>query len=399
MERLLTQPQENVAVIGSGIAGCLAAQELAAAGYQVQVFEERDQAFSGTSATALQAHLGGLYSGSTETARECLHSAIEVKKAMPYALSDRNAMFLVAEQSELAMDDYIAFYEELAGYYANLPAEDRVFGHPDRFFRTVTAEECDFAKNIEGGIVTQEPGLDMARTRTTLLGKLARLGVGIATNSEVIGVKTKTDGSFALSVKTRGVTDDYHFDQVVNAGGYKCRVLDHELGDRTNYNLSLEAKSILRDDTPGSALPPFYVVRGYFMHITPMGSGDVTCLNTATADGGYVDTATCDDNTPSMPAEWQEIMATGVIPDAAQRQRAMIEYANDNFLVGRQLEPVELVPGISTSFSAARQNRTQKGANIVVPGWQTIVPTKATHALELARQTVANALTHSAQAV
>lgn len=389
--------QENVAVIGSGIAGCLAALELARAGYRVRIFEELDHPFSGTSATALQAHLGGLYSGNMETAKECLHSAIEVKKVMPYMLSDRNATFLVAQQSEMRMNEFVTFYEQLRDYYDTLPDEDKVFGEPKDFFRIITSEDYPFAKNIEGGIVTHEPGLDMEKARDVLLEMLAELGVEIATNTEVMTAEKRPEGEFILSIKAGNDTSEYRCMQVVNAGGYKCRLLDFQLGDRTSYSLSLEAKCIVRDVTPSAPMPAFYVVRGGFIHITPIGDGRLSCLNTGTKDGGYIDTMILDNENTRIPSEWQEIMATGRIPDAEKRQQAMIEYANSNFLVDRQLEPVALVPGISTSFSSVRQNRTQRKVTIVTPGWQTIVPTKATHALELARQALDNAREYSVQ--
>lgn len=386
---------ERVAVIGSGIAGCLAAQALAQCGYRVQIFEERPEPFSGTSATAVQAHLGGLYSGSTQTARECLDSAVKIKKTMPYALNNREAMFLVAERSDIDVDSYLAFYEDLAGYYESLPSEDHVFGRPDDFFRIASADEYGFAKGIAGGIITKEPGLDMISTKNVLLGRLASFGVRILVDSEVVGVQTKSHGRFMLSVQNKDRVNNHIFDQVVNAGGYKCRVLDHELGDRTQYNLSLEAKAILRDVTNAAPLPPFYVVRGHFMHLTPVDNHGLVCLNTATRDGGYVDTATYQANSVGLPESWHRIMTTGILPDATARQRSMIEYANDNFLINRHFEQVDLIPGVSTSFSSSRQNRTQKSVSVIIPGWQTIIPTKVTHALGLAHQVADNALGHS----
>jgi glycine/D-amino acid oxidase-like deaminating enzyme len=391
----LIQIQEKVAVIGSGIAGCLAALELARAGYEVRIFEELDTAFGGTSATALQAHLGGLYSGNMDTAKECLRSAIEIKKFIPYALNDRNAMFFVAKQSDITLDEYVSFYTELRDYYASLPIGDRVFGGVDDFFHVISAQDHPFIKNVEGGIMTKEPGLDMQQARYTLLAKLQGYGVGVHASTEVIAAEKRGEADFILSLRSKGNTSEYRCNQVINAGGYKCRTLDYQFGDRTSYNLSLEAKCMVRDTTPGEPMPAFYVVRGYFMHMTPVNDGSISCLNTATTEGGYINTLTLDDTTTHIPKEWQDIMTTGIIPDAKNRQRTMIEYANDTFLVGRRLEPVALIPGISTSFSASRQNRTQHKVNIVIPGWQTIVPTKATHALELARQAVENAIAHS----
>lgn len=222
----------------------MAASELAGAGYNVSLIEERTSAFSGTSLRAIQAHLGGLYSGSPETARECLDSAIEFKQALPEGLNKRNALFLVANKSEASLAEYLEFYVGLTDYYANLPVEKQVFGPAENFFRTLEPKDYDFAKNIEGGIATSEPGLDMPKLRTVLLRKLGRLGVTVATNTSVVGLTEQAD-HFVLALKQGDVVEKAKFAQVVNAGGYKARMLDHELGDRTAYNLYLKSWNII----------------------------------------------------------------------------------------------------------------------------------------------------------
>lgn len=128
MERIHPQGEINkrkerrhkIAVVGSGIAGSSAALELAKEGFDVTVIERRGEPFSATSAGAIQAHLGGLYSGNMQTAKECLDSAITFKKMMPLSLNERKALFLVADNSEVSLDDYLDFYSELREYYASL---------------------------------------------------------------------------------------------------------------------------------------------------------------------------------------------------------------------------------------------------------------------------------------
>lgn len=386
---------ERIAVIGSGIAGCLAAHELASEGYDVTIIEEREKAFSGTSAGAIQAHLGGLYSGSPETARECLHSAIELKKAMPFGLNDRRAMFLVANRSEVSLGQYVEFYRNLTEYYDNLPFDDQVFGPAENFFRILEPEEHEFAKNVEGGIATQEPGLDMMHTRSALLRKLGRLGAQIVTRTEVIDAARQNDG-FALSLKSGDSPEQANFDQVINAGSYKARLLDHKLGDRTPYNLYLKTWNIVRNGIGQEPMPPFYVVRGDFMHHSPIGYEGLVSLITATNEGSYLGTMSYDEDKPTLPLEWLDILDGGEVPNKRQRQRTILEYAGDEFINDAQFEPVDLMPGVAVSFSTSRQDRTKRGANKIVPGWQTIIPTKATNALELAREARDNVVSYSA---
>ncbi len=390
-----THKDEQVAVIGSGIAGCLVAYELAGSGYQVSIFEERDTAFSGTSMGALQAHLGGLYSGSSETAKECLRSTIELKRTLPFALNAHKAMFLVADNSEVSLDGYLQFYTDLTEYYSSLPRTDQVFGPPEEFFTFKDADDCKFIKNIQGGIETQEPGLDVRITRRRLLGKLACQGVKVITGTEVMGASLGQRG-FKLAFKNNGQGYSAHFDQVINAGGYKSRLLDHEFGDRTEYRLSLEAKNIVKNRNDTIPLPPFYVVRGYFMHVTPLGSSEYTSLITAREDGSYIGTTTYDADNPTLPEDWQHMLMSGEVLDGAKRQKAMIDYAQSEFQLNADFVSTMLQPGISTWYSDSRQNRSQRGANEVIPGWQSIIPTKFTNALALAKEALSNSLNYSA---
>src|SRR5688572_5805981 len=109
----------NVAVIGSGIAGCLSAWLLARSGHSVTLIDETPRPFQGTSAAAEQCHLGGMYSASPLTARHCLESAIEYKRDLPQGLRSQRLSFLVADGGELSMDDFVTFYSWLREEYAS----------------------------------------------------------------------------------------------------------------------------------------------------------------------------------------------------------------------------------------------------------------------------------------
>lgn len=393
---LLKKEKEQVAVIGSGITGCLSALELTNHGYKVSMFEEQSSAFSGSSARAIQAHLGGLYSASPNTARECLDSAIEFKKALPFALNRHRALFLVANKSEVNLEEYVAFYQNLTDYYESLPGDQHVFGSPQNFYSLLEAKEVTFAKNIEGGIATQEPGLDMPNARKTLLWRLASKQVTIHTSTEVIGAEPKNNG-FDLVLQTLSSQEKVHFAQVINAGSYKARLLDHQLGDRTAYSLYLETWNTMENQDGQPPLPAFYVVRGGFMHHSPIGKEGLVNLITANNQGSYLDQTTYDSQRPSLPLEWMDILQTGAVPDATSRQEAILEFANDEFLSDSRLRPLSLTPGVSVSYSSHRSDRTRRAANQVLPGWQTVVATKATNALQLAREAVENALSYSGQ--
>jgi glycine/D-amino acid oxidase-like deaminating enzyme len=388
---------ETVAVIGGGIAGCLAAHELAAEGYAVTILEEDSEMMNGTSRLAIQAHLGGLYSGNIATAKECLTSAISVKKALPFALNGHRASFLVADKSEMPFADYIDFYTELAEHYASLPSEDRVFGQPEDFFRVLSPEEHSFARGIEGGIYTQEPGLDIPCLTSVLIHRLGQLGVRIITNTTVAAAEQHDNGFQLHTQDQNGSTAVFNANQVINAAGYRAAPLDREFGDKTAYNLYLKTWNLVRNAAGQAALPPFYVVRGDFMHHSPVGDTDLVSLITATREGSYLETISYDHEHSEVPSEWLSILRTGQVPDKTQRQRNILDYARDTFLPNAEFELVDLVPGVAVSFSASRQDRTRRSPNQVVPGWQTIIPTKATNALELAKEVRIHAVQHSLQ--
>lgn len=383
---LLPKIDENVTVVGSGITGCTTAFLLRSEGYNVNILEEREHIFSGTSMGPIQAHLGGFYSSSPDTAFECLNSAILLKKFMPFALREQKARFLVANKSEISLDDYILFYQGLANYYASLKPEDQVFGSPSDFFRILGTNDYKFATNIVGGITTQEPGLNMVSAGYTLLTSLKNMGVNILTNHAVRGIEKRGD-RFRLEVSSQDGVKEFFADYVVNASGYKARLLDHEMGDRTFYKLYLKAWNIVKTNVNMRSIPPLYVVRGGFIHYSPL-DDEQAILFSSTEDGTYLDSITYNENeAPSLPLEWEETIQSGLIYDKTNRQRRIIERAKDEFLPTAEMAPSELIPGVAVSYDNSIGERKQKDINEVTPGYITLVPTKATHALPLAIKT------------
>lgn len=390
--------REKIAVIGGGIAGSLAARALSAEGYRVSIIEEEGGILNGTSAGAIQGHLGGLYSGSLETAIECMDSTIQYAQELPFALhKGREAQFLVADSSEISMDEFVDFYDTLKDHYATLPLKDQIFGPPENLYRVLGKNEFAYAKNIEGGIATQEPGLDMERLRLRLDHEFGRQGVNLYVNTTVLEADVH-DGQFVLTTQHENTVQQEAFDQVVNAGGYRARILDHNFGDRTNYHLNLKTWNFVRNSEAfkdSEPLPPFYVVRGSFIHHSPFGHDGLINLFASTEGNTYLGNLEYGEKTPELPDEWLEMMRSKEVPDKASRQQSIIEYAHDMFLKEKRVEPVDLRPGVAVSFSANTSDRTRRGANVIVPGWQTAVPTKATNALDLAKEVTENALKYS----
>ncbi len=399
-EPLPTNHNETIAVIGSGVAGSLAASRLANEGYGVTLIEQLPEPFSGSSAYAAQIHLGGLYSGNPDTAYECLLSAIEMKRCYPESLTEKRVQFLVAEKSDISVGDLIDFHEDLAGRYADLPEEDHVFGLPEDFFEILQPDEYAFAKHIAGGILGREVTFNMARTREMVLRDLGRFGGRLMTSTKVIDVELSADDRFNLVVENGEDTAIFAFDQVVNAAGYGARPLDHKLGDRTQYSLMLKTWNLVQEKCGETTMPPFAVVRGDFItHYPRPGQDGVSVLNAA-GSASRLDHRVYDADNATLPSEWEEVLRSRTVPRAAVLQKEILDFAGDHFLTdASKLQPVRLVPGVAVAYSTAWADRKQKEVNIVVPGWQTAVPTKVSHAVRLASEVVHNALDYSQQRV
>ena len=84
---------ETVAVIGSGLAGSMAAIFLAKSGYKVLLIERQDRPMMVSSKIPIHLHAGGLYTG--ETAAHCLHDSINFRLALPFAVTERPTAFAV----------------------------------------------------------------------------------------------------------------------------------------------------------------------------------------------------------------------------------------------------------------------------------------------------------------
>jgi glycine/D-amino acid oxidase-like deaminating enzyme len=380
----------TVAVIGSGIAGCLSALLLAEQGRQVHLIEQGPDILRGTSFSAVQVHLGGLYSASPATAIECLRSAVRFKKHLPEGVTRQCTWFLVAESSELSGDNFLQFYQSLLDEYAQMPACDQVFGRPQDFYRVLDRSEYSFVRGIESGLASQEPLLDVMALRHVLITRLHRLGVRISTSTEVKGV-TPVSGGFTLSVSGRPGRQKWSYGQVINAGGYMSRLLDHQLDDRTEYNLDLKTWSIVRTRNAGP-MPPFYVIRGEYMHYSPI-NDQLASLIVPSNIGSYLDTIQFDARSPKLPHSWRKILSSGKVPGERAQQRAVIACANE-LVPDVKFEPIALIPGVAVSYSPVLDERQHRGVNKVMDGWHTIVPTKFTNALELAEEAVNGVLAY-----
>ena len=385
------QNREDIAVVGGGITGVFAAQELANNGYNVTIFDEHPTLIAGTSGRAMTVHSGPEYSGSMPTAIDCLHSAIEFKKRFPEASGDHTVNYLVASDSQISMTEYQEFMDDLAGYYSSLPSEDHVLGRPELFYRAYEKDRFPFIKNIEGGIAAQDVTFNMDALRNRFIPTIGALGIRFVPQSGVKEV-TRDGDQFKLDYT---VGQDKHvkvFDQVVNTGGYKSILLDSAFGDKTPYALNFKTFHLVTEDTP--PLPAFAVVRGNFMTHYPYPripgfTSTISALNAAgSSKGSIIQKLELNPSNLVIPPEIDEIMLSGIVPDSEKRTKNILDFISANFIpdARNRFHSVGLVPGVAVAYKSSEHDRNQPGPRELAPGYHTCVATKATHAPFLSRK-------------
>jgi hypothetical protein len=379
---------ETVLVLGSGIAGCTAAWILSEAGYKVSIIEQLDLPFSSTSIGALGIHLGGRYPRHWETATECLQSAILLKKLMPFAFGDQKLRFLVANDSPVDFEAYVNFYNKLKDYYASMPREDQLFGESSEFFRVLRAEELSEFSNVVGGIETQESCFDMDRVRTVLLETLAARNVPMLTSTTVMNIeKVPTDGYKVTVQKEDGADEVIEADNIINAAGPNARVISQMLGEMPRCRLDLRTfQDVQLSADARKKYPfPFVVIPGY-MHHVPLGPNiESLCGFYETIDTIYVD----EGEKLEIPESWREQLQSRSVYNSAEISEKILSAARERFMPNLGEPRVNcLYPGVAVSFNPEghikKQQRVIELPNL--PGFYTLTPTKASHALMLSLQ-------------
>lgn len=384
---------EHVFIIGTGIAGCTTAWALSEAGYKVSLIEQLDAPFLSTSIGALGIHLGGRYPKDWETATESLHSGIMMKKLMNFAFSDSRLRFLTAEDSPIDFDSYVQYYRKLRDYYGQLPIEDQVFGKPADFFRILEPKELEAFSGISGGIETQEACFDMDRVRSVLLRTLEARDVSLLTSTEVLDVSKSTEDDAGYSIGFRnlktGEVGTLQAKTVINAAGPQARTLGQGLNDMPESRLDLRFFQDIKLDHQAQTNYPFpFVVMPGYMHYVPLGEGVASLV-------GFSETIETlqvgQGQELSLPLSWRQQLSTQRVYGSAERSSAIIAMARERFMPHLGSPVVQATyPGVAVSFNPEqhikRQPRVQQRPD--APGYYTISPTKASHAIGLAMEIV-----------
>jgi hypothetical protein len=205
----------NIAVIGGGVFGAMAAIRLAEAGRKITLFERESDLLRGTSSNANRVHLGYHYPRDEQTARQCMKGYEGFLVEFGEAVVERvqNAYFIARNGSLVTPEAYLAFCDRLGFQYTRLDLS-----------RNRPAVE-----NVELGILTNEAVFDPTVLRSLMSARLCALDVEVRINSEVVDIEARDDG-FEL---TLGERTKVRYDGAVNC----CYADVNRLTERLGYDL------------------------------------------------------------------------------------------------------------------------------------------------------------------
>ena len=206
--------QSSVAIIGGGLAGCLAAIELAEKGHRVCLIEAKDGLLEGTS-NVTPGRMGlGFHYIHEETGIIYLRSTIEfVKKykdsVHPLMIGGdqvenhplRRGRYFITDNSLFSKEKILGTYARLQEEYRRLCEEDvsnKVFGEPDSFFVILDPSEykSDVSDKIVCGIETPEHLLNWPLFKEFVLDEIEKnTNIEILTGEEVrkVGFDAETN--------------------------------------------------------------------------------------------------------------------------------------------------------------------------------------------------------------
>lgn len=388
------QTNETVLIIGSGIAGTMAAWLLSEAGYKVTVLERLKEPFDGTSRGVRAINAAGRYPWSWDTAIECLHSSILLKKLLPFAFSSELMRFLVVDTKNvhnpvknvppMSLEQYINFHTAIKDYYQSLPKRDQVLGKAKDLFRVMDKGELENFTNIVGGIESKESLFNIELVREFLLKQLSENKVEIKTQREVYSVKKRGSGwLIGCRSLADGSLSEHSSDIVINSAGYNSIFLSPELKrKKPDVALRLQLFTQLNIDKKTQQSYPFTceLVPGLIDYYT-FKDGKATLLGYPTIIGKE---ELSKQGVWEVPQKWDDLM-TSKQQRYEDEVEKLIKLAQTTFMPKLKFTSIESVRlGIATSFSHEPWKKTLLRLSQGHDGWYDLVPTKASHALNLA---------------
>jgi glycine/D-amino acid oxidase-like deaminating enzyme len=277
----------NIAVIGGGIFGCVAAARLAEDGHDVALFERAPQLMTGASRNNQnRLHLGFHYPRDVATVRQCARGFQKFKDAFAPAIrADFPNAYFIASQGSLTSPET----------YKNFCSAQGLTMRP---IDLGTFRPC--IENVSFGLETDEVVYDAGMVCSLVHARIERSGAQIATSAAVDGIERRSTGGFVLTPGAQ------QFDVVVNCTYASQAKLDAQLGHPTPAR-KYEYTAIAIIDVPWHPVGAT-VMDGPFMTMIPFGHSrysllyhvDVSVI--AREERARLDSRWLDPKTGPMPA-------------------------------------------------------------------------------------------------
>lgn len=249
----------QVAIIGGGVAGSLAALRLAESGVHVELFEQGPELVNGPPICHLHAG-GSLYRElSDEQCLTLLEQSIQTARSFPGAIRPRPTLIAVPKRDAGSVASILPRLAKLQQRYQQLVMQDaanQVLGDPEHYYREVSREQMDAlaqrevprqALSMDDWLINAAHSLDLDQLKFPLLlvqeygvslfrvaamvklaaEKLEHLTLHL--NSPVQSIEQEADG-WQLTIDHAGQAHRCSCDYLINAAGYQTGVIDDWVG-------------------------------------------------------------------------------------------------------------------------------------------------------------------------
>ena len=238
---------KTVAVLGAGGAGCCTALELADRGYQVLLFERRQQAVAEASYTNEgKIHLGLIYAldDSLRTAEKMIEGALTfdayLKRWIPFKVEDAlsTPFYYGVHQGSLQNPEQLLnYYQRCADYYsarAEATGLDYLGLDVGIQFRSLAESERPGGLDpeyIPTVIATSEYSVDPRVIATLLRDAIDHHpAISFHPGHEITGIEEISNGNLRLSMIHDGTPSSMDVPEVVNTCWYRRLAMDRPLG-------------------------------------------------------------------------------------------------------------------------------------------------------------------------
>ncbi|MDX1975568.1 MAG: FAD-dependent oxidoreductase [Rickettsiales bacterium] len=243
---------QDVIIMGGGIAGTLTALELANKGFKVKIIERRSDVMLATSASnAARENTGLHYPKDFETGMKVMERSAYFHLLLPgfrrtqdtdpvsgritpiagtqyFVTSNPDEQHVNEEQVRNATEALKQGYADLTKRFPKLL---EIYGKPEELFTELTAHKCNFPHNTCYGVQSQDKFFDINNLAASITEAVENHpNIEVYTNHSITDIAHEQDGKFNVTCKDSD-GKEVHFigDQVVNNTWTNASLLDSKL--------------------------------------------------------------------------------------------------------------------------------------------------------------------------